>query len=109
MQCNNTMEKPFTGQNLCSLLSGIFFLPEEDVPEDILPLSRPSVETHVVMKLTKILPHGMLEFGVAYGVNYCGSSNGMDRGIFVRKSSFNFGEDKRTRRHRYFMKFAMNK
>ncbi|GIY18309.1 hypothetical protein CDAR_589611 [Caerostris darwini] len=109
MQCNNTMEEPFTGQNLGSLLPGIFLLQEEDVPQDTLPCSRPSVETHAVMKLTKMLPHGIVEFGVAYDVNYCGGSNGMDRGIFVRKSSFKFGKDKRTRRCRYFMKFAINK
>ncbi|GIZ00127.1 hypothetical protein CEXT_439771 [Caerostris extrusa] len=90
-------------------LPGLFLLPEEDFPQDMLPCSRPSVETHVVMKLTEMLPHGMVDFGVTYGVNYCGSSNGMDRGIFVRKSSFKFGKDKGTRRYRYFMKFAINK
>ncbi|GIY18311.1 hypothetical protein CDAR_589631 [Caerostris darwini] len=103
------MEKPFTGQNLGFLLAGRFLLPEEDVPQDKSPCSRHSVEIHAVMKLTEMLQYGLVEFGVAHGVNYCGSSNGMDRGIFVRKSSFKFGEDKRTWRHRYFMKFAISK
>ncbi|GIZ00125.1 hypothetical protein CEXT_439761 [Caerostris extrusa] len=76
MQCNNEMEEPFTGQNLGSLLPGTFVFPEEEVPQDLLPCSRPSVETHVVMKLTEMLPHGMVEFEVASGVNYCGSSMG---------------------------------
>ncbi|GIY18312.1 hypothetical protein CDAR_589641 [Caerostris darwini] len=102
------MEKPFTRQNLGYLLPGLLLLPQEDVSQDKPPCSRPSFETHVVMKLTEMLPRGMVEFEVAYGENYCGSSNGMDLGIFVGKSSFKFGKDKRTRRHRYFMKFARN-
>ncbi|GIZ00123.1 hypothetical protein CEXT_439751 [Caerostris extrusa] len=108
MQCNNIMEKPFAGQNLGSLLLGHIPFARGRRPRTCYhAVGRPS--RHVVMKLTKMLPHGMVEFGVAYGVNYCGSSNGMDRGIYVRKSSLKFGKDERTRRYRYFMKFAINK